>query len=308
MGWTFEPVAGPFGGAIGGLVWDGQGLLVSVVAESRILRLDGETAAVTEARRWTNRTSGLAIGPDGRLFGCQEGSRRIVEFRADGSAGVLATRLDGRYHNFPSDVTVGRDGTIWFADPYNPVPAFGPQLFPPLPHASVLRLGRDHGSHKWVLGRATHDTAAPRAVLPSADERTLYVAEGDVAREGPRELRAYPLDETGRLGPPTVLHSFGVDHRGPHRGIEGMCLAADGDILACGGWRQAGPGPLLHVFAPSGAIRETHELPDDLPTRCAFGGSDRATLYLGTAGGMLYRATDTGRRGFDRFAAGEGKR
>jgi gluconolactonase len=306
MGWRFEPVAGPFGGAIGGLAWDGRGLLFSVVAESRILRL-GETGSVTEVRRWTNRTGGLALGPGGRLFGCQEGSRRIVEFRADGSAGVLATRIDGRYHNVPSDLAVGRDGTIWLADPYNPLPAFGPQLFPPLPHASVLRLARDHAGHKWGLGRATHDTAAPRAVLLSADERTLYLAEGDAFREGPRELRAYPIAEDGRLGSPTVLHSFGADHRGPHRGIEGLCLADDGDILACGGGRQSGPGPLLHVFAPSGAIRETHELPEDLPTRCAFGGPDRATLYVGTAGGMLYRAAGTGRRGFDRFAAGEGK-
>src|SRR3712207_8640312 len=41
------------------------------------------------------------------------------------------------------------------------------------------------------------------------------------------ELRAYPVLEDDTLGPPIVLHTFGADHRGIHRGIEGMCIDAE---------------------------------------------------------------------------------
>ena len=31
MNWKFEPVAGPFKGALGGVAWDGSGMLVSLI-------------------------------------------------------------------------------------------------------------------------------------------------------------------------------------------------------------------------------------------------------------------------------------
>ncbi|HTK36523.1 MAG TPA: SMP-30/gluconolactonase/LRE family protein [Caulobacteraceae bacterium] len=299
MAWHFERVAGPYEGGVGGVAWDGTAVIFAAVGEARLLSFDPATKAATEIRRYTNRTNGIAFGPERRLYGCQEGSRRVIQFLADGSATVTATKLAGRHHNFPSDLTVARSGAIWFADPYNPMPAFGPQLFAPLDHASVLCLQRN-GAHQWVLERKSFDTAAPRAVLLSPDEKTLYVAEGD-AGAATRELRAYPVGEDGRLGAFTVLHTFGRDHRGPHRGIEGMCLDADGNIVACAGWRRSGPGPMLYVFSPSGAVLETHPLPDDLPQRCQFGGAGLDSLYLTTAGGHLLCAERTTRRGYDRF-------
>jgi gluconolactonase len=117
-----------------------------------------------------------------------------------------------------------------------------------------------------------------------------------------RELRAYPIGADGRLGDFVVLHTFGRDHRGPHRGIEGMCLDAGGNIVACAGWRRSGPGPLLYVLTPRGEVLETHPLPDDLPVRCQFAGAALDSLYLTTAGGHLWRAERTTRRGYARFA------
>ncbi len=296
MTWKFELVAGPYAGPNGGLAWDGQGMLFSVIDEGRILRFDPHRGTVEEFRRYTNRTNGIAFGPDGVLYGCQEGGRRIIQFLPDRSAAPTANQLAGRYHNFPSDLVVDREGRIWFSDPYHVTPAFGPQIFPPLDHASVLRLERDE-RRQWVIRRMTHDTAAPRAVLLSAGEDTLYVAEGDAGRDGPRELRAYPIRSDSTVGPYTVLHTFGADHRGPHRGIEGLCLDHQGNIVACGGWKRSGPGPIIYVFAPSGAILETHLLPGDLPMRCAFGDMDLESLYVTTGEGHLFRAKTSGRRG-----------
>src|SRR6187549_3085112 len=101
MTWTFEKVHGPLGRPIGGLAWDGEAMLFSDVGESVILRYDPRRNAVAPWRKYTNRVNGIAFGPDGVLYGCQEGSRRVIEMRPDGSAAVTATQLDGRVHNFP---------------------------------------------------------------------------------------------------------------------------------------------------------------------------------------------------------------
>jgi gluconolactonase len=303
MSWDFELVAGPCKGPAGGVAWDGEAVLFSAVMEGRILRFEPVSRTVSEFRRFTNRTNGLAFGPGGELYGAQEGSRRVIEFMRDGSARPTASKIAGRFHNCPTDLVVDSEGRIWFADPYNPLRAYGPQLFPPLDHASVLRLSRERAYGiflPWFITRVTFDTTAPRAVLQSPDERTLYVAEGDAEGERPRELRAYPIDENGRLGAYRLLHTFGADQAGPQRGIEGMCLDEDGNIVACAGWRRTGPGPLVYVFSPRGAVIETHAFPADLPVRCAFGGADLGSLYVTTAGGHLYRARGE-RKGFRQF-------
>ena len=296
MKWQFERVAGPFQGPTGGLAWEGETLLFSVINEGKILRYDPRSGAVTEFRRYTNRTNGIALGKHGGLYGCQEGSRRIIEFRPDGSTAPTAWLLDGRYHNFPNNLCVDRGGRIWFSDPHSQVRASGPQIFPQLDHASVLRLERDE-RHAWKIKRVTCDTAAPCAVLLSPDERTLYVAEGDTGRDGPRELRAYPVRDDGSVGAYAVLHTFGSDHRGAHRGIEGMCLDSEGNIVACAGWKKSGVGPSIYVISASGTILETHPAPADMPMRCAFGDAGLDSLYLTTGEGHLYRAQGTGRRG-----------
>jgi gluconolactonase len=296
MTWQFELVAGPYDGPIGGVAWDGAAVLFSLIEEGRILRLDPQTQAVTELRRYTNRVNGLAFGPNGELYGAQEGGRRIVEFAPDGRMVAVDALLDGKYHNQPCDLVVDRQNRIWFCDPWHRIMPFGPAIFPLLDHASILRLERNE-RRAWVARRVTYDTVSPRAVLLSPDEKMLYVADGEPNSGYARELRAYRLGEDGNAGSPIVLHTFGADLRGPHRGVEGMCLDASGNIVACAGWRKSGPGPLVYVFAPNGSVLETHVVPADEPNRCCFAGPDLDILYVTTAGGCLYAARGE-RRGY----------
>lgn len=296
MAWQFERVAGPYQGPTGGVVWHGDGLLFSVIDEGLILRFDPQTKAIAEFRRYANRVNGLAHGPGGELYGAQEGGRRLVEFMPDGRLVAVDALLDGKYHNQPCDLVVDSRHRIWFADPRHAVIPFGPAIFPYLDHASVLRLERND-RRAWVAARITYDTVSPRAVLLSPDENTLYVADGEPRPDQRRELRAYPIGADGAVDHPAVLHTFGADHRGAHRGIEGMCLDAAGNIVACGGWHRSGPGPLIYVFSPQGAVIESHPFPADCPNRCCFGGRDLDTLYVTTGGGQLYRAKTVGRQG-----------
>ncbi len=100
----------------------------------------------------------------------------------------------------------------------------------------------------------------------------------------------------GSVGTPRVLHAFGRDGQGAHRGVEGMCLDAEGNIVAVAGSRAAGPGPLVYVFTPRAASSRRIRLPGDVPAACAFGGDGLEDLYVTTAQGELYRAR-TDRRG-----------
>ncbi|MDB5866091.1 MAG: gluconolactonase [Betaproteobacteria bacterium] len=296
MSWQFEAIA-KLDSALGGLAWTGRALLFSVPNESRIASLDPGSGVVSDFRRYTNRTNGLALARDGSIYGTQEGGRRIVHFTHDGSTAVMPHLLDGRYHNHPNNLFVDAHGSIWFTDPHSPVRSAGPQIFPPLDHASVLRLDHEEFRRLWDLRRVTFDTRAPRAVAVSPDEKTLYVAETDNTPGGRRELRAYRLDQREVVGAPRVMHTFGEDHRGIHRGIEGLCLDSGGNIIACAGWGQSGPGPMLYVFAPDGEIVGSHRVPADMPVNCAFGGADLSTLYVTTAAGALFAVRDTGLRG-----------
>lgn len=296
MSWTFETIAGPYQGAAAGLAWDGARMLFSLPDEARVMQFDPAAGMTTEFRPYTYRINGLGFGPAGELYACQESGRRIIQFQRDGSATPIHNLLEGRMCNQPCDLVVDRAGRIWYADAHNPIQTPGHQMYPYLEHASVLRLQR--GERKaWQITRMTFDTTAPRALLLSLDESTLYVADGEPGRSPVRELRAYAVDAAGNLDAGIVLHTFGTDRRGAHRGVEGMCLDSEGNIVACGGWKRSGPGPLIYVFSPAGAILETHALPGDQPMRCAFGDADLASLYVTTAEGLVYRARTGGRRG-----------
>lgn len=295
MTWQFEKVAGPFKGRTGGLCWDGSGMLFSAVAEERVLRHDPASGDTAVFRRWTGRANGLALGHGDGIYAAQEGGRRVVRFNPDGSTSPALDLLDGAHHNQPVDVLVDRGGRVWFADPWNAQPPYGPPAYPFLPHASVLRLD-PVGPDRWRMVRITHDTAGPRAIALSADERTLYVADGDADRGDVCQLFAYPISEYGSAGPRHTLLTFTA----ADRGIEGLCIDSEGCLIACMGWAKGGAGPAIIVVSPGGTILQTHASPTDLPMRCAFGGSDLSTLYITAGDGALYRCSNSGRKGITR--------
>ena len=302
MSWDFEKIAGPYGSPTDGPVWDGEALLFTQLtfpfnaANNRILRYDPSSGEVTDFRRWTNRTCGLAFSRSGVLYGAQSGGRRLVRFNADGSTSPLAHKLGGIYHNQPKDLAVDRRDRIWFCDPHGDLrEAMNPQIHDKLDHASVLRL--ESPSLDGSITRVTYDTDAPMALALSPDEQTLYVAESSQDPDGPRELRAYPILEDGALGQYRLLLAFGKDGgewRGDvHRGIYGMCLDNGGNVVAVAGGEEAGPGPMVYVITPEGRILESHPLPE-APTNCAFGGHESNDLYVTTIVGSLYRASGIG--------------
>lgn len=291
--WTFERVTEAYPGTTGGVVWDGETVLFTVTDADRVVRYDPRSGKTVDFRKYTNRTHGLGFSPSGELYGCQQLSRRIVRFNADGTTSPMTYRFpDGGYHNMPYDLAVDKKGRIWFSDPMHALPARGPAR-PHPNHQSVLRL-EQLPDRSWVLGRLTYDTRRPTGILVSPDQTTVYVAD---AGEDRAELRAYPTRADGTLGDHVVLHTFGRDHRGRHRGIDGMCLDAEGNIVACAGSTASGPGPMIYVFSPTGRVLETHPTPAE-PVNCTFGDAGLATLYVTTRDGGLHGVRNSGRKGW----------
>src|SRR5437870_3916814 len=285
MSWTFEQVAGPVGFAEGP-AWDGTGLLFSDIANSRTMHYDPGSGKTTVFREGTNEANGLMLDADGRLYACEGGGRRIARYDAGGGTTVLADRFKGSRLNSPNDLAIDSRGRIWFTDP-----RYGDQRSDmELSHESVFRLDPQPDG-TWSIRRMTFDTTRPNGLLISPDQKTLYVAQSEYGEGRKRELRAYPIQEDDTLGPFQVLHNFY-----PHRGIDGMCLDTEGNIIATAGWELSGPGPMIYVFAPNGRVLETHPLPSDRPTNCTFGGPHLSTLYVTTGSGDVYRV-ETSRRG-----------
>jgi gluconolactonase len=289
MNWQFQLLHRPFGGITEGLVWDGESLYFTHIPAHRIMRLDPNSGEITQWRGETNHTNGLAYDAQGRLFGCCSGGRAIVRFDPDGTTTTVADRLDGKKLNTPNDLAVDRRGRIWFTNPWNAV-NIDPSEQEELDNRSVLRAD-PQADGTYSVSRATFDTTMPNGILVSADQRTLYVAESNSIRDDiDRELRAYPINDDGTLGPYLVLHAFSKDSAGVHRGIDGMCLDAEGNIIATAGWDVAGPGPMIYVFSPAGRVLETHPVPCLLPTNCCFAGPGMSTLYVTSVHGHLFRA------------------
>lgn len=299
MNWEFKLVAGPYGSPLDGPCWDGQALLFTQVTmpansrDNRILRYDPATGEVSDFRFYTHRVIGLARSSSGALYGCQSVSRRVIRFDADGSAWAMSHKIGGEYHNEPRDLVVDSKDRIWFSDPYAPLPGTRPQFASRVPFSAVLRMDAPPNRDS-ALQRMTFDTTAPAALALSKDERTLYVSENSSEPEGKRELRAYPVRPDGTLGVCRVLATFGADARGVHPGITGMCLDRAGNVIACAGGRESGPGPMVYVFSPEGRVLGTHDLPEGEPANCALGGRDLSTLYVTTSDGRLYRAEGVG--------------
>ncbi len=288
--WKFEELDPAYGNVSEGPAWDGSGLLYTRIQQSRIMRYDPAAGSVSVWRENTNCANGLTFDAQGRLYGCEGGAepdgRRVVRYEADGGVTVLADSFEGKRLNIPNDIVADLDGRLWFTDPFYEGAA-GPwshdRAHKDLEHDSVYRLDPE-ADGSYSIYRVTFDTTRPNGLLFSPDYKTLYVAQSGRGPEE-RQLRAYPVNADRSLGPCRVLHDFGEN-----RGIDGMRIDSEGDIIATAGWEIGGPGPLIYVFSPEGEVLETHPVPCTRPTNCAFGGDDLSTLYVTTIEGFLFRA------------------
>ena len=285
MSWEFERVSGPHD-ATEGPVWTDSVVRFTEIRRNQLLEYDPETTTTRVFIDETAGAIGLHEGLDSTIYACEAEGHRIAVLSPDGPATVVVDEFEGTPLNGPNDLEIDRKGDIWFTDPDD----LGRGE---LGHTSVYRAERvDSG---WELVHLTAGMDRPNGLLLSPDESRLYVAECTYGPDQDCDLRAYEVLADGTLGEYDVLHDFGA-----HRGIDGMTLTEEGNIVACAGWEESGPGPSLYVFSPTGETLARHPFPENRPTNCTVGGPDGSTLYVTDLTGSLHSA-ETELTGFDRF-------
>jgi gluconolactonase len=221
-----------------------------------IKRLDLAAGLVSVVRADANMANGMTLDREGRLVICEQGSfntpARIT--RLDRRTGEVETVVEDGLSS-PNDVTVKRDGTIWFTDPiygylqgFRPEPKLGDRVYRFDPALSRLAVVAEYFDK-------------PNGIAFSADERVLYVSDNG----GPHELLAFDVDSEGRLANRRQLAVSTPEHP------DGLKTDSEGRIYAS----YAGG---VQVLDPSGGLIGEIELPGAV--NFTFGGREQDTLYI----------------------------
>jgi gluconolactonase len=160
--------------------------------------------SVTTVREDANAANGMALGYEGRLVVCEQGSRsdHAAVTLFDPRSGAVEDLVDswrGLRLNSPNDVVVRSDGTVWFTDPsyaflqgFRPEPQVGDYVYRYDPMSGAMDVVAD-------------SLDKPNGLCFSPDESVLYVGDSGANQEPgsfyvdrPHHVLAYDLVEGGR--------------------------------------------------------------------------------------------------------------
>lgn len=197
------------------------------------------------------KTNGLAIGPDGFLYGCDYGKGMIFRSDSDGSIEIVSDGYDGQKFNRPNDMVFDKDGNLFFTDPKS----YGMDK----PDGRIFYLNLDSREVKLLAD----SLAFPNGINISPLDNKLYVCES-------AQSRILRFDfSNGELTNKEVFAEIpGGDPDGIEFDIEGNLYAAHFG------------GGAVYVFSPVGKIIQKIATPGLKPTNLEFGGSDLKTLFL----------------------------
>jgi gluconolactonase len=262
---------------------DGSVILVEIKRQT-LTRVtpDGRRETIAEIPGGPN---GAALGPDGRVYVCNNGGFEWREVMGQTIAGdapadyrggsivavdletrkveTLYTEVGGCRLKGPNDIVFDRTGGFWFTD-------FGKSYHRHRDHGG-LYYAKPDGS---AIVEVAYPLISPNGVGLSPDEKTVYVADTFTARllafdlSAPGELAPSPLPLPGRVvgSVPGMQYfdSLAVEESGR------VCVAT----LLNGGITVMTPdGPFEHVA-----------MPDLFPTNICFGGADRRDAYITLSG------------------------
>jgi gluconolactonase len=284
LGFPEGPVAMPDGSVI-----------LTEIRNGRCSRVtpDGKVSLFSDTGGGPN---GLAVGPDGDLYLCNNGGSRYIEGvsmgqgphpdykfgsiqrldRKTGKPTLLYKACDGHVLSAPNDIVFDKQGGFYFTD-----------------LGKRYARHRDHGGVYYALPdgskiqRLAFPMLSPNGCGLSPDGKILYVADTEGAR-----LWAFDVEGPGRLRPPKA--------HAPHGGrmiaglpgkarFDSLAVMANGNIAVA----TLSTG-MITELSPAGAIVREVKMPDIYPTNICFGGADMRTAYI--------TLSDTGRLGVMQWA------
>ncbi|MEQ1931316.1 MAG: SMP-30/gluconolactonase/LRE family protein [Parvularculaceae bacterium] len=265
------------------LLPDGSLLIVEIKGR-RLTRIESGRKPETVAE-FRGGPNGAALGPDGKVYICNNGGFEWREIMgqtisgdaaadycggsiervdlASGSVETLYTHCDGHPLKGPNDLVFDRTGGFWFTD-----------------HGKSWGRMRDYGGLYYAkaegskIVEAAYPMYSANGVGLSPDEKTLFVAETMTSR-----LWAFDLDAPGVVAPSALPIPGRIVATLPGlQLLDSLAIEADGRVcvatLLNGG---------VTTFSPEGA-HEHLALPDLFPTNICFGGADRRDAYVTLSG------------------------
>ena len=260
-----EVLAGGFD-FVEGPAWrepDGH-LVFSDVAMDVIYRWDPRSG-VSEHRRPSQKSNGLAYDHAGRLLACEHTSSSVSRTDQDGGVAQVASHWEGRALNSPNDVAAARSGAVYFTDPPDGRVSERWGLVRPREIDFQGVYVTPAGSGETVL--LARDFTFPNGVCLSADERTLYV--NDTAR---MQVRAFDVRPDGT----TENERLFIEQPGTgdmwDGAPDGMACDEHGNLWATGPHGIWVVSPQAHVL---GVVRTPK-----FASNVCFGGADWSELYI----------------------------
>ncbi len=179
---------------------DPQGrLYFTDVFKSKIHRLNDAGEVETFVAQ-SGGTNGLMFGPDGRLYGCQNGKKRIVAYDSAGHESAIAEDVKS------NDLVVNAAGAVYFTDPENH------QVWYIAP-----------GGQKKVVDRGL---GFPNGLVLWPDQKTLVVADMRGAN-----LWAYRCESDGSLSFKQPFYTMELPTGKLESGADGMTFDSAGPHL-----------------------------------------------------------------------------
>lgn len=240
---------------------------------------DGKVSVFSECGGGPN---GLAIGPDGFFYLCNNGGSRYVEGtsmgqgphpdykfgsiqRIDpktGEAKLLYKEVNGHVLSAPNDLVFDTAGGFYFTD-------LGKRYARHRDHGGLYYAQPD-GSKVVELA---YPILSPNGCGLAPDGKTIYVADTEGARlwafdiEGPGQIKAknQHAPHSGR-----VIAGLGGNAR-----FDSLAVLANGNI--CVATLTTG---YITEISPAGEIVRAEKMPDAYPTNICFGGADMRTAYI----------------------------
>jgi gluconolactonase len=249
---------------------------------------DGKVSVFSKAGGGPN---GLAIGPDGFFYLCNNGGSRYVEGHSmgigphpdykfgsvqridpkTGEAKLLYKEVNGHVLSAPNDLVFDTAGGFYFTD-----------------LGKRYARHRDHGGLYYALPDGSkivelaYPILSPNGCGLSPDGKTIYVADTEGAR-----LWAFDIVSPGviKAPQPHAAHSGRViAGLGGNARFDSLAVMASGNICVA----TLSTGYITEI-SPQGDIVRAEKMPDTYPTNICFGGPDMRTAYI--------TLSDTGRLG-----------
>lgn len=214
----------------------------------------------TFSQAGVRRSNGLALDAQGDLMAALHGDQGIGRISLDsGATSLLSGSYQGKPFNSPNDLTVRKDGNVYFTDPSYQADG--------RPGQGVTGVYRITGDGAVTLIDSARQQ--PNGIALSPDGRKLYVgsAEGRIFR--------YDVAADGSVG--AAFEFASADGQN----VDGMTVDCMGNVYAAIHSAQD-----VRIFAPTGALLSRIAIGVNV-TNLAFGGQDGKTLFVTTAGRLF---------------------